>query len=95
MQRRCMQREARLCIVYISQYNNCVGLMVSEYNYKMYLLMYSRVILYVIFFQCFQVLCAVSLIKNAFVYLCVLILFKVVGPRASHPITNVFVISVI
>ena len=34
--------------------------MISEYNYKMYLLMYSRVIFYVIFFQYFQVMCAVS-----------------------------------
>ena len=77
-------------VVYISQYNDC-GLMISEYNYKMYLLMYSRVILYVIFFRYLQIMCALTLIKNAFVYRCV------VGTRGSHNLAstlNVFVISV-
>ena len=82
-------------VVYILQYNNC-GLMISENNYKIYLLMYSRVILYIIFFQYFQVMCAVSLIK---MHLCIVVycLFKVDGPQGPLNIastTNVFVISV-
>ena len=71
--------------------------MISEYNYKMYLLMYSRVILYDVFFQYFRVMCAVSLIKKMHLYIVLYYLFNVVDPQGLHTIafsTNVFVISV-
>ena len=48
-------------VMYISQYND-YGLMISEY--KIYLLKYSCIISYVIFFLYFLVMCAVSLIKK-------------------------------
>ena len=61
--------------------------MISECSYKTYLLMYSRVILYVNSRQYFQVKCAVSLIKNNF---CIIVyyLFKVVDPQGSHNIAS-------
>jgi len=67
--------------------------MISECNYKTYLLMHAHVILCVTFFQYFQVICAVNKIV-----LCIIVyyLFKVVGPQRSHNVActiNVFIIN--